>query len=132
MRFLLAILAVLSMASPAFAEEYEKGPNGGLMLDVAGIDAELLTSGNTVTINVFEATSPKPVSTKGYTGAVLIVSGANREPLNLTQSGENSLKGEAKKPIPSEWSVTTRKSRGRESLALWPLEAMTSSPLAKR
>ncbi len=49
MRLVLAILAALSMASPAFAEEYEKGPNGGLMLDVAGIDAELMTSGNTVT-----------------------------------------------------------------------------------
>src|ERR1700686_3208920 len=106
MRFVLAILAALSMVSPAFAEEYEKGPNGGLMLDVAGIDAELLASGNTVTINVFEATSPKPVSTKGYTAAVLIVSGANREPLTLTPSGENSLKGEANKPIPSDATIT--------------------------
>ena len=106
MRFVLAILTALSLASPAFAEEYEKGPNGGLMLDVAGIDAELLTSGNTVTINVFEAFSPKPVSTKGYTAAVLIVSGANREPLNLTQSGESSLRGEAKKPIPPDATIT--------------------------
>jgi hypothetical protein len=106
MRLVLAILAALSMASPAFAEEYEKGPNGGLMLDVAGIDAELLTSGDTVTINVFEAFNPKPVSTKGYTAAVLIVSGANREPVNLTQSGENSLKGEAKKPIPPDATIT--------------------------
>src|SRR5260370_25916034 len=106
MRFVLAILTALSMASPAFAEEYEKGPNGGLMPDVAGIDAELLTSGNTVTINVFEAFSPKPVSTKGYTAAVLIVSGANREPMTLTQSGKNSLKGEAKKPSPPEATIT--------------------------
>src|SRR5713226_848423 len=106
MRLVLAILAALSMVSPAVAEEYEKGPNGGLMLDVAGIDAELLTSGNTVTINVFEAFKPKPVSTKGYTAAVLIVSGANREPLTLTPSGENSLKGEAKKPIPADATIT--------------------------
>jgi hypothetical protein len=106
MRFILTILAALSMAAPAVAEEYEKGPNGGLMLDVAGIDAELLTSGNTVTINVFEATSPKPVSTKGYTAAVLIVSGANRESLTLTQSGENSLKGEAKTTIAPNATIT--------------------------
>jgi hypothetical protein len=102
MRFALAVITALSMVSLALAEDYEKGPNGGLMLDVAGIDAELLTSGNVVTINVFEATSPKPVSTKGYTAAVLIVSGANRETLTLTHSGENSLKGEAKKPIPPD------------------------------
>jgi hypothetical protein len=99
MRLVLATLAALSIASPAFAEEYEKGPNGGLMLDVAGIDAELLTSGNTVTINVFEAFSPKPISTKGYAAAVLIVSGTNREPIALMPSGENSLKGEAKAAI---------------------------------
>jgi hypothetical protein len=62
MRFVLAILAAFSLASPSLAEEYEKGPNGGLMLDVAGIDAELLTSGNTVTINVFEPFKPKSPS----------------------------------------------------------------------
>jgi hypothetical protein len=106
MRFVLAIVAALSMASPVLAEDYEEGPNGGLMLDVAGIDAELLTSGNTVTVNVFEATGPKPVSTKGYVAAVLIVSGANREPLTLTQSGEDSLKGEAKNPIPPDATIT--------------------------
>src|ERR1700687_2873546 len=106
MRFVLAVLAFLSMVAPAFAEEYEKGPNGGLMLDVAGIDAEVLTSGKTVTINVFEAFKAKPVSTKGYTAAVLIVSGAGREPLTLSPSGENSLKGEAKKPVPSEATIT--------------------------
>ena len=106
MRLVLAILAALSMASPAFAEEYEKGPNGGLMLDVAGIDAELLTSGNTVTINIFEAYKAKPVSTKGYTAAVLIVSGTNREPVALMPSGENSLKGEAKTAIAPNATIT--------------------------
>ena len=106
MRFVLAILAALLMASPAFAEEYEKGPNGGLMLDVAGIDAELLTSGNTVTVNVFEASSPKPVSTKGYTAAVLIAGGAGRETVTLAPQGENSLKGDAKNPIAASATIT--------------------------
>ncbi len=106
MRFILLLVAALAFAAPAFAEEYEKGPNGGLMLDVAGIDAELLTSGNTVTINVFEAFKAKPVSTEGYTAAVLIVSGAGREPLTLVPSGDNSLKGEAKKPIAPDATIT--------------------------
>jgi len=76
------------------------------MLDVAGIDAELLTSGNTVTINVFEAFKAKPVSTKGYTAAVLIVSGASRETLPLAPLGENSLKGDAKNPIAAGATIT--------------------------
>ncbi len=106
MRFVLAILAALSLTSSVLAEEYEKGPNGGLMLDVAGIDAELLTSGNTVTINVFEPFKAKPVSTGGYTAAVLIVSGAGRETVSLLPQGENSLKGDAKNPIPAGSSIT--------------------------
>src|SRR3979409_2134551 len=80
MRFVLAILAALSIASPALAEEYEKGPNGGLMLDVAGIDAELMTSGNTVTFNIFVPNTPEPVSTKSFTAAALIVNPRDASP----------------------------------------------------
>lgn len=58
------LIAALLVAAPAFAEDYEKGPNGGLMLDVAGIDAELMTAGITVKINVFVPFTDKPVSTK--------------------------------------------------------------------
>jgi hypothetical protein len=106
MRFVLAILAALSMASSAFAEEYEKGPNGGLMLDVAGIDAELMTSGNTVTFNIFVPNTAKPVPTNGFTAAALIVSGSNRQTLSLAPQGENSLKGEAKSPIVPGTTIT--------------------------
>ena len=83
MRYALLLIATILFAAPASAEEYEKGPNGGLMLDVAGIDAELMTAGSTVTINVFVPNTPKPVSTKGYTAAVLIAGGSGRRPLRL-------------------------------------------------
>ena len=111
MRFtvsLLAVLmlAVLMLASPVRAEDYEKGPNGGLMLDVAGIDAELLTSGTKVTINVFDADKPVPVPTRGYTAAVLIVSGKARETVALAPSGDNSLTGDAKAAITPDATVT--------------------------
>ncbi len=76
------------------------------MLDVAGIDAELLTSGNTVTINVYEPFKPKPVSTSSFTAAVLIVGGANREPMTLMPSGENRLKGVAKAAIAPNATIT--------------------------
>ena len=106
MKYALLLIATILFAVPVSAEEYEKGPNGGLMLDVAGIDAELLTSGNTVTINVFEAFKAKPVSTKGYVGAVLIAGGSIRETVTLAPQGENSLKGEAKNPIPASATIT--------------------------
>lgn len=106
MRIIGWIIAALLLATPAAAEDYEKGPNGGLMLDVAGIDAELLTSGNTITINVFEAFKAKPVSTKGYVGAVLIAGGPAKETVTLAPQGENSLKGEAKNPIPAGATIT--------------------------
>jgi hypothetical protein len=106
MRFVLAILAALSIASPALAEEYEKGPNGGLMLDVAGIDAELMTSGNTVTFNIFVPNTPEPVSTKSFTAAALIVNGSSREMLPLAPQGENSLKGDAKTSIAAGATIT--------------------------
>ena len=106
MKFALLLIAALSFAAPASAEEYEKGPNGGLMLDVAGIDAELLTAGNTVTFNIFVPNTPKPVSTKGFTAAALIVSGSSRETLPLAPQGENSLKGDAKSPIAAGATIT--------------------------
>jgi hypothetical protein len=106
MKYALLLIATILFAAPASAEDYEKGPNGGLMLDVAGIDAELLTAGNTVTINVFEAFKAKPVSTKGYVGAVLITGGSTRETVALAPQGENSLKGEAKNPIPAGAMIT--------------------------
>jgi len=103
---ILLMLAALIFVLPVAAEEYEKGPNGGLMLDVAGIDAELMTSGATVTINVFKAFSPTPVSTKGYSAAVLITGGAGRETVALAPSGENSLKGDAKSVIAPGATIT--------------------------
>lgn len=106
MRLIPLFIAALLFAAPASAEEYEKGPNGGLMLDVAGIDAELLTSGTTVTINVFDANNATPIATKDYSAAVLIAGGSGRETVALAPSGTNSLKGEAKSAIGPGTTIT--------------------------
>ena len=106
MKYILLFVASLMFATPVLAEDYEKGPNGGLMLDVAGIDAELLTSGSTVTINGWEPFKPNPVSTKGYSAAVLIVGGNGRETVALAPSDPNSLKGEAKSAIGPGTTIT--------------------------
>ena len=106
MKYALLLIAAILFAAPVSAEEYEKGPNGGLMLDVAGIDAELMTSGNMVTFNIFVPNTPKPVPTKGYTAAVLIAGSGGRETVTLTPQGENSLKGDAKNPIAPGATIT--------------------------
>ena len=89
MKYVLLLIAALTFAAPASAEEYEKGPNGGL-----------------VTINVFVPNPPKPVSTKGFTAAVLIAGGSGRETVTLSPQGENSLKGDAKAAIPAGATIT--------------------------
>lgn len=119
MKYALLLIASLFFSVPAFAEEYEKGPNGGLMLDVAGIDAELMTSGNSVTINVFDAKKHTPIATTGYSAAVLIVSGSGRETLTLATEGGNSLKGDAKSPIAAGATITltTKTAEGKSGQA---------------
>ena len=98
--FALAFAIVTALAAAAAAQHGHgsKGPNGGPMEDIAGVHAELITSGNTIAINILDEGS-KPVSAKGYSGSVLIVTGAARETVTLEPSGDSALKGEAKAPI---------------------------------
>ena len=101
MKFAFALIGAFLLSSPAVAQHAhgsQKGPNGGLMVDVAGVHSELLTSGKTITINIFDE-GKRAVSTKGFTASALVSVGADRETLTLLPSSENSLKGEAKKII---------------------------------
>jgi hypothetical protein len=107
MRKLIAILAVVLWSGIAAAQHSHgsmKGPNGGTMQDIVGVHAELLISGNVVTINVLDE-SNKTTSAKGFSGSVLIVSGASRETVQL-QAGETALKGESKVPLVAGATVT--------------------------
>jgi hypothetical protein len=66
--------------------------------DVAGVHAELMTSGNAITVNVF-VEGNKPVATKGFTASALVSRGPEREMVALVPSDEMTLKGEAKKSV---------------------------------
>lgn len=108
MKYVLALLAALLVSSPGLAQHShgnQKGPNGGLMEDVAGVHAELVATGNTVTVNIFDE-SNKPIATTGFTASALIVNGSERETVTLAPSGENALKGDAKKPVAKGAAVT--------------------------
>jgi len=102
------ILAGLLLATPAWAQQHShgsKGPSGGALADVAGVHIEFVPSGNALTFNVLNEDN-KPVSTNGYSGSVLVVNGQDRETITLTTAGENTLKGEAKKPIVPGAAIT--------------------------
>ena len=99
MKYVVILVLCLVWSAPSFAQHSHgsKGPNGGQMEDVAGVHAELMTSGNSITFNLLDE-GGKPVATNGFTGSVLVVSGSERETINLSPSGD-AMKGEAKKPI---------------------------------
>lgn len=107
MKYALTFVAALLLIGTAIAQHKhgDKGPNGGQMQDVAGVHAELLTSGNTLTINIFDEGN-KPVPTKGFSGSALIAAGANKETVNLSPSGESALKAETKQPISKGAAIT--------------------------
>lgn len=108
MKKLMIVAAMLLWAGVAVAQHSHgsmKGPNGGPMQDVVGVHAELVLAGNVVTINILDE-SNKPASAKGFSGSALIVSGGNRETVQLTPSGDNALKGEAKNPVAAGATVT--------------------------
>lgn len=106
-KFLIAAAMILwaGMAMAQHSHGSTKGPNGGAVQDVAGVHAELVLAGNTVTINILDENN-KPISAKGFSGTALIVSGGNRETVQLAPSGDAALKGEAKAAIASGATVT--------------------------
>jgi hypothetical protein len=107
MKYVVALITALTFTTPALSQHSHgsKGPNGGMMEDVAGVHAELLTSGNTLTINILDENN-KPISVKGYTASALVVNGADRETIKLVESGESALKGETKKAVAPNTQIT--------------------------
>ena len=108
MKKILIIAFAVLWADVAMAQHSHgttKGPNGGVVQDVAGVHAELVVSGNTVTINILDENN-KPTSAKGFSGSVLIVSGSTRETVQFAAAGDTALKGEAKAAIPPGVAIT--------------------------
>jgi hypothetical protein len=82
------------------------------MEDVAGVHTELMTAGNTITINVFDEGN-KPIATKGFAASALV--GPERETVALVPAGEATLTGEAKKPVAGAAITVTLKTAAGKS-----------------
>lgn len=120
MRYALSFLAALIIGTAAMAEPHshgEKGPKGGPMEDVAGLHAELLTSGDTLTLYVYDE-AVKPVPTKGFTATALVTRGKDRETVKLEPADGNGLRGQAKAAVAGATiAVTLRTAGGRSGQA---------------
>ena len=117
-RKMLLVTSMLLLASPAIGQHvHQKGPNGGPMEDVAGVHVEMVTSGRTLTFNVFDEAN-KPIPTKGFSGSVLLTTGGARETVSLV-AADNALKAEAKNEIAkgAMVSVTLKAADGKSGQA---------------
>ena len=106
LKSLIVALGLLA-AGPALAQHAhgaQKGPNGGPMEDVAGVHAELVVSGETLTFHVVDEAG-KPVDTAGFTGSAMLVSGADRKTVQLAAGGQ-TLAGKAPGAIAKGTAVT--------------------------
>ncbi|MBX9778301.1 MAG: hypothetical protein K2Y71_28300 [Xanthobacteraceae bacterium] len=120
MKYALALVAALIVGTTAVAEQHghgEKGPKGGPMEDVAGLHAELITSGNTITVNIYDE-AVKPIPTKGFSGSALVTRGKDRETVKLEPADNNVLRGEAKSALKGATiAVTLRTAAGKSGQA---------------
>lgn len=108
-KLVLAAAALLTLASAAFAQGHshndKKGPHGGPIQDVAGIEAELVLADRTVTVHVYDEAG-KPVPAVGYSGSALVGTGQARQVVQLAPGADNVLSGTATGAIPRGTAVT--------------------------
>mgnify|MGYP007022289680 FL=1 len=102
------LIIALAISTPVVAQHAhgsQKGPNGGLMVDVAGVHSELVASETTIIIRFFDG-GKRVLPTEGFTASALISTGADREMVILSSSGQNALIGKAKQIIPQGTTIS--------------------------
>lgn len=108
-KMMFAALMLLTLAPAVFAQGHshgdKKGPHGGAIQDVVGIEAELVVAERTLTIHVYDE-SGKPVPAAGYSGSVLVGTGQARQVVQLAAGTDNMLSGTAGVTIPRGAPVT--------------------------
>lgn len=108
-KFVLIAAASLMVAPAAFAQGHshadKKGPHGGPIQDVVGIEAELVVAERAVTVHVYDEAG-KPVPAAGFSGSALVGTGQTRQVVQLAPGAENVLSGTAAGAIPRGATVT--------------------------
>ena len=107
-KLILTAATLLLLAPAAFAQHShgdKKGPHGGAIQDVVGIEAELVVADRTLTVHVYDEAG-KPVPATGYSGSALIGTGQARQVIQLAAGADNMLTGTATAAIPRGAQVT--------------------------
>jgi len=107
----LLAFACLLPASLVFAQGHshgdKKGPHGGVLHDVVGVEVELIISDRAMTLYIYEEDG-KPVPATGYSGSALVGSGQTRQVVQFAVGPENSLVGTASASTVKGTSVTVQ------------------------
>ena len=95
------VLALALLATPAFAHEPRKGPNGGELVDAGSYHIEVIGRGTAIEVLVSDATD-KPLPTTGFKAlAIMVIDGkTQRIALEPTADGKK-LAGTAPAPLTS-------------------------------
>ena len=90
----LVLIAALILSSTSYAQhgrDIVTGPHDGKMQDIAGVEVELLVGEREVTLCPYERNVP--IDIRNYKVVVTIVSGSNRERIELRPTPTGRLTG---------------------------------------
>lgn len=108
MKVLLLVAAVMLWAhgSDAQPNDIVRGPHGGKLQEVSGIEVELLIGDSEVALCAYDA-QKGPIDIRGYKASVDIVAGSNREQIALQpEESGTRLVGKSKAPLRPYSAVT--------------------------
>lgn len=95
--------------------EGEKGPHGGIVQDLAGYEAELVTSNGTVTLYLLEPKTKMMVPTNGMVASLLFTQGSARKGTLSLQSAGDRLEGRGVVPEDADVIVSLRTKEGKSA-----------------
>lgn len=104
--FLIAAVMLWAHGSDAQPGDIVRGPHGGKLQEVSGVEVELLIGDSEVALCVYGA-EKAPLDIRGYKALVDIVTGGNREQITLQPEGSGTrLVGRSKAALRPYSAVT--------------------------
>lgn len=102
--YLVAATLLIAAASPVFAHEEVKGPNGGHVMEASGHHIEFVPSPTELTFYLSDE-GGKPIASKGAKAKAFVQDGGKTTPLELTPADPDKLTGKLAAPLSSGTKV---------------------------